>query len=207
MKKQTVIFDLGGVLVDWNPRYLYRKILDSEAEIDFFLTHIATSDWNEAQDAGRSLVDGTNILLEKHPDPKWKEPILAFYNRWPEMLGGAIMGTVNILKRCVDDPNLSVYALTNWSAETWPIALKEFDFLYWFEGVLVSGEEGMRKPAPEFYQLMMDRYSIDKSAAIFIDDNQRNVDASNAFGLTAVLFKDASQLDKDLQDLNILDQG
>ncbi len=199
MNKQTVIFDLGGVLIDWNPRYLYKKIFDTEEEIDYFLKHIATSDWNEEQDAGRSLVDGTQLLLEKHPDPKWKEAIHAFYDRWPEMLGGAIEGTVAILKKCIDNPNLRVYALTNWSAETWPIALREFEFLHWFEGVLVSGAEGMRKPAPAFYQLMMDRFDIDKSTAIFIDDNQRNVDASHTFGLKAVLFKEPSQLEKELE--------
>lgn len=201
MKIQTVIFDLGGVLVDWNPRYLYKKIFDSEEEIDFFLDKIATFDWNEKQDAGRSLAEATTILLDRHPDPKWVEPIRAFYGRWTEMLGGAVEGSVNILKNCVDDPNLRVYALTNWSAETWPLALKEFEFLHWFEGVLVSGEEGMRKPAPDFYQLMMDRFDIDKSTAIFIDDNHRNVDASNAFGLKAILFREAGQLEEELGKL------
>lgn len=198
---QTVIFDLGGVLIDWNPRYLYEKMFDSEEDIDYFLSNIATSDWNEEQDAGRSLAEATELLLRQYPDPKWEEPIKAFYGRWPEMLGGAIEGTVNILKKCIDNPNLRVYALTNWSAETWPIALKEFEFLHWFEGVLVSGAEGMRKPAPEFYQLMMDRFEIDKGTAVFIDDNKRNVDASNAFGLKAVLFRDPEQLEEELKEV------
>ncbi len=200
----TIIFDLGGVLIDWNPKYLYRKIFDTEEEIDFFLTTIATSDWNEEQDAGRSLQDATNILLQKYSDEKWKEPINAFYGRWTEMLGGAINGTVDILRQCIDQPSLHVYALTNWSAETWPVALQEFEFLHWFEGVLVSGQEGMRKPAPAFYQLMMDRYSIEKEHALFIDDNQRNVDASNAFGLRALLFKQPDKLKRELRQLGVI---
>ncbi len=194
----TIIFDLGGVLVDWNPRYLYRKLFDSEAEIEYFLEHIATSDWNEAQDAGRSLQAGTAQLLSEHPEEKWREAIQAFYGRWPEMLGGAIEDSVSILKEYIDNPEYQVYALTNWSAETWPIALREFDFLHWFEGVLVSGEEGMRKPAPEFYQLMMDRYDLDKSRCIFIDDNERNVLAARAFGLESIHFQNDGSLGESL---------
>lgn len=204
MKKDTIIFDLGGVLVDWNPKYLYRKIFDTEEEVNYFLDNIATGDWNEEQDAGRSFEDATNELLANFPDEKWRQPILDFYGRWTEMIGGEFTGTVSILKELIDDPTYRVLALTNWSSESWPIALDMFDFLHWFEGVLVSGQEGMRKPADEFYQLMMDRYNIKKQAAIFIDDNQRNVDASNAFGLDAILFKNADDLRAELLTIGIL---
>lgn len=204
MKKDTIIFDLGGVLVDWNPHYLYDTFFEDKADADYFLEHIATGDWNEEQDAGRSLEDGTAFLLESHPEEKWKEAILAFYGRWKEMLGGSIEGTVLILKELIEDPTYRVLALTNWSGETWPIAMEEFDFLHWFEGVLVSGDEGMRKPADAFYQLMMDRYEIKKEAALFIDDNQRNVDASNKFGLDALLFSNPDTLRADLQERGIL---
>jgi len=199
----TIIFDLGGVLVDWDPRYLYRKIFKTEAEIDYFLEHIATGDWNEGQDAGRSLKDGTDLLLSKFPDEKWREPIEAFYGRWPEMLGGAIEDSVNVLKCYIDSPDYQVYALTNWSAETWPIALREFDFLHWFEGVLVSGEEGMRKPAPAFYQLMMDRYELDKSSCVFIDDNERNVLAARDFGMQSIHFQNDGSLKEAIEKLII----
>jgi len=204
MKINTIIFDLGGVLIDWNPKYLYRKIFDTEEEVNYFLQHIATSDWNEEQDAGRSFTDATHELLQKFPEEKWREAILAFYGRWTEMLKGQIDGTVDILKKFVEDPNYRVLALTNWSRESWPIALDMFDFLHWFEGVLVSGQEGIRKPAPEFYQLMMDRYQIDKTTSIFIDDNQRNVNASNEFGLKAILFENPSLLASQLKMLNLL---
>jgi len=202
-KVETIIFDLGGVLIDWNPQYLYKNIFDTQEEIDYFLGHIATSDWNEEQDAGRSLKDATQLLLEQYSDPKWEEPIRAFYGRWTEMLGGSIQGTVDILKSLIDHPNYRVYALTNWSGETFPIALDLFEFLHWFEGVLVSGDEKMRKPAHAFYQLMMDRYRIEKETAIFIDDNQRNVDASNAFGLQAILFESPEMLRKELNSFGI----
>lgn len=204
MKKDTIIFDLGGVLIDWNPLYLYDSFFEDASDTKYFLEHIATSDWNEEQDAGRSLAAGTALLLESHPEEKWREAILAFYGRWKEMLGGSVDGTVSILKELVDDPRYRVLALTNWSGETWPVALEEFEFLHWFEGVLVSGDEGMRKPAVAFYQLMMDRYEIKKEAAIFIDDNQRNVDASNQFGLDALLFTEADTLRIDLQGMGIL---
>jgi len=201
---QTVIFDLGGVLIDWNPRYLYDKIFSTKSEVDYFLENITTFDWNEKQDAGRLLQEATSILLERYPQEKWREPIEAFYGRWSEMLSGSIAGTVDILRECKDNPDLSIFALTNWSAETWPIAVERFEFLNWFEGTLVSGEEGMKKPANEFYLRLLDKFSIDKDTAIFIDDNQRNVDASNALGLKAILFNDPEQLRKDLLELGLL---
>jgi len=201
MKINTIIFDLGGVLIDWNPKYLYRKIFETEEEVNYFLENIATSDWNEEQDAGRSFEDATSELLKKFPQEKWRQAIIDFYGRWTEMIGGQFDGTVEILKELIDNPNYRVLALTNWSSESWPIALDMFDFLHWFEGVLVSGQEGMRKPAVEFYQLMMDRYQIDKHTAIFIDDNQRNVDASNTFGLRAILFENAESLAEILKNI------
>ena len=194
----TIIFDLGGVLVDWNPRYLYRKLFETEEEIDYFLDNIATNDWNEGQDAGRSLKDGTELLLSNYPEEKWREAIKAYYGRWPEMLGGAIDDSVQILKHYTNSADFQVYALTNWSAETWPIALREFDFLHWFEDVLVSGEEGMRKPTPEFYQLMMDRYNLKKSHCVFIDDNERNVIAARAFGIKSIHFQNDGSLSEGL---------
>lgn len=204
MKTETIIFDLGGVLIDWNPRYLFDTFFENTADADYFLEHIATSDWNETQDGGRSLADGTAVLLQSHPEEKWRAAILAFYGRWKEMLGGSIEGTVSILKELINDPRYRVLALTNWSGETWPVALEEFEFLHWFEGVLVSGQEGMRKPADAFYQLMMDRYDITKETALFIDDNQRNVDASIKFGLDAILFTDADGLRLDLENRGVL---
>lgn len=192
----TIIFDLGGVLIDWNPRYLYRKLLANEAEIEHFLTHIATSDWNEAQDAGRSLADGTALLVAKHP--AYETLIRAFYGRWPEMLGGPIQETVEILRELKTAGRYDLFALTNWSAETWPVALAEYDFLHWFQGVLVSGEEKMRKPAPAFYRLLEERFPLQLSTSLFIDDNLRNVEAARALGLRSIHFQSPDQLREEM---------
>jgi 2-haloacid dehalogenase len=198
----TLIFDLGGVLIDWNPRYLYRKLLNSEAEIDHLLSNITTSDWNEAQDAGRSLAEGTALLAQQHPE--YEELIRAFYGRWPEMLGGPIAGTVDILTRLKQDKQYDLFALTNWSAETWPVTLQEYDFLSWFQGVLVSGEEKMRKPTPAFYQLLEERFPLKLSTSLFIDDNLRNVEAARALGLRSIHFHSPEQLREGLQKFEIL---
>lgn len=197
----TIIFDLGGVLIDWNPSYLYRKLLSSEAEIDHFLSNIATSDWNEAQDAGRSLAEGTALLVEQHPE--YEALIRAFYGRWPEMLGGPIIGTVEILTQLKQEAKYDLFALTNWSAETWPIALREYDFLSWFKGVLVSGEEKMRKPTPAFYLLLEERFPLQLATSLFIDDNLRNVEAARALGLRSIHFHSPEQLSEELRNFGI----
>jgi 2-haloacid dehalogenase len=194
---KTIIFDLGGVLIDWNPRYLYRKIMDSEAEVEDFLQNITTSDWNEAQDAGRPLVEATALLVEQYPDQA--ALISAFYGRWTEMLAGPITGTVNILQHLKEQQQYDLFALTNWSAETWPLALERYDFLGWFQGVLVSGQEKMRKPAPAFYRLMEERFPLRLSSSLFIDDNLRNVQAAESLGLRSIHFKSPQQLEKELQ--------
>lgn len=200
----TIIFDLGGVLVDWNPRYLYRKIFEKEDKMEYFLTHICTSDWNEEQDGGRSLAEGTQILVNQYPE--WEKEIRAFYGRWEEMLGGVIMDTLSILASIKDSKKYRLYALTNWSSETFPIAQKRYDFLNWFEGILVSGTEKMRKPAPEFYQLLLDRFQIISSTALFIDDNLRNVEAARKMGITTIHFQSPTQLLEELRALKVIEE-
>lgn len=190
------------MLIDWNPRYLYRKLLPSESEIDYFLNNIATSDWNEAQDAGRSLAEGTALLVEEYPE--YKALIQAFYGRWPEMLGGPIIGTVDLLAQLKKENAYDLFALTNWSAETWPVALQEYDFLSWFQGILVSGVEKMRKPTPAFYQLLEERFPLQLATSLFIDDNLRNVEAARRLGLRSIHFHSPEQLREELLKLGIL---
>src|SRR4051812_11728488 len=131
----TIIFDLGNVLIDWNPRYLYRKIFKTEEEVSWFLENICTSEWNDEQDAGRSFEDATKYLIDKHPDHELA--IRAWYERWQETIGGSLHETVEILKHFKEQTNHRLYALTNWSAESFPWALSTFDFLHWFEGIVV----------------------------------------------------------------------
>ena len=203
MKKiNAVIFDLGGVLIDWNPRYVYRTIFKTEEEIDWFFANITTGEWNENQDAGYPLAQATEDLVKKHPE--WEKEIRAYYDRWEEMLGGPIHETVEILRQLKQQPELKTYALTNWSAETFPVALERYDFLHWFDGRLVSGEEKTRKPFPEIYQKLIDRFSINPAEAIFIDDSLRNIKGAEALGITGIHFQGHPQLKEELYKHNLL---
>ena len=199
----TIIFDLGGVLIDWNPLYVFNDLIPDQERRNYFFENVCTSHWNEQQDAGTLISKATDERIALFPD--WENEIQAYYGRWVEMLGEPLLGTVEILKKLTDSPDYRVYALTNWSAETFPIAksMERFHFLHWFEGVLVSGEEKMIKPQPEIFELILSRYNIDRTKAIFIDDNLRNVHASNAVGLQAIHFQSAEQLAKELRQLSI----
>jgi len=198
----TIIFDLGAVLIDWNPRHLYRKIFKTEEEITWFLDNICTHDWNEKQDAGRTFEEATEELLQKFPEHE--APIRAWYDRWQETISGPIQGTVDILKQIKEQDQHKLYALTNWSAQTFPWALQNFEFLHWFEGIVVSGHEKTRKPFPEFFQILFDRYQVNPKTALFIDDSQRNIDGALAVGLPGIHFKSPEQLKADLHKLEIL---
>jgi 2-haloacid dehalogenase len=200
-KIETVIFDLGGVLIDWNPRYLYRKILKDEDQITWFLENICTSEWNDQQDAGRSFDEAIRELIAKHPE--WEEAITAWGSRWQETISGPIEGTVNILKKIKTGRTKKLYALTNWSAETFPWALDNFEFLHWFEGIVVSGVEKTRKPHPEFYHILFDRYQVNPSTALFIDDNIKNIKGAQAVGLNTIHFEDPQTLQNTLTRLGV----
>lgn len=202
MKPETIIFDLGGVLIDWNPRYLYRKIFKTEEEITWFLDTICTPQWNEQQDAGRSFEEATSELIRKHPG--FEVPIRAWYDRWQETVGGPIQETVEILRMIREKPDYRLYALTNWSAETFPWARNQYDFLRWFEGIVVSGEEKTMKPRAEFYQILLDRYRVNPASALFIDDNLANVEGARAVGMDAIHFRQPAQLRQVLEAKKIL---
>ncbi|HEX7016170.1 MAG TPA: HAD family phosphatase [Cyclobacteriaceae bacterium] len=197
----TVIFDLGGVLIDWNPRYLYRKIFKTDEEIEWFLGNICTAEWNDLQDEGRSFAEATEELIARHPE--WEMPIRAWYDRWEETISGPIDGTVEIL-RTVRSSNHNLYALTNWSSESFPIALKKFDFLNWFDGIVVSGVEKMRKPDPRFFRVLFDRYTVEPGRSVFIDDNEKNIHAGRELGLNVIRFVSPEQLRTDLTKLGIV---
>lgn len=197
----TFIFDLGAVLIDWNPIYLYRKLFDDEAQMQHFLANITTSDWNEEQDAGRGLHDGTELLVSRYPEHE--DNIRAFYGRWEEMLGGPIDATVEIFRKLKESGQYKIYALTNWSAETFGIARERYDFLSWFDGIVMSGEEKMRKPFPAFYQILLDRYKVNPSEALFIDDNARNVAAAIKMGIPSIHFTTPEALKEELTSYGI----
>ncbi len=200
----TLVFDLGGVLIDWNPDYLYKNIFPNEEERRWFLSTICTPDWNEEQDGGRSLQEGTELLVKKFPEHEVS--IRAYYDRWKEMLGGPIHETVEIFRELKFHTELKLYALTNWSAETFPVALELYDFLHWFDGRLVSGEEKVRKPLPEIYQLLVQRFDIQPEKAIYVDDNLRNVLPARELGFHGIHFKSPQQFRSELVEAGVLSQ-
>ena len=202
MPINTIIFDLGGVLLDWNPMYVYKNYFDSDEKLNYFFSNICTPDWNEEQDAGRSIVDATQLRVAEFPG--WEQAIRDYYGRWTEMLRGPLPETVELFKQLKETNRYKIYALTNWQTSLFEIALVRYNFLHWFDGRVVSGEEKTRKPYPEFYKRLLDRYSVDPSEAIFIDDNLRNVQGGEAVGIKGIHFKDAGQLKKELIALQLL---
>mgnify|MGYP002621255607 FL=1 len=201
-KIKNIIFDLGGVLIDWNPDYVFKEVFKDDEKLAWFYREICTMDWNENQDAGYPLKKATEERIALFP--QYEDWIRMYYGRWEEMLGESIQGTVDLLKQCVDSPALKVVALTNWSAETFPIALKKFDFLQWFEGIVVSGEEMTRKPFPDIYQTTLKRFDLKPEQSLFIDDNKRNIEAAKALGIHCIHFSSPQQLEKELKKLNVL---
>ena len=197
----TIIFDLGGVLIDWNPEYVFREVIPDADKRRYFFDHICTHDWNIEQDAGRLLSDATEMLVKEHPD--WEFEIRSFYGRWEDMLGGPIPDTVALFRELRDKGTHRLLALTNWSHETFPVALQRYDFLHWFEGILVSGEEKTRKPFPEIYHLIIDRYGLDASQSVFIDDNLGNVEAAKGVGMQGIHFQGADALRASLRALEV----
>ena len=202
MNIKTIIFDLGGVLIDWNPEYLYLDIFEGDrVKMNAFFEQVCTMDWNENQDAGYPLSKATEDRIALFPE--YETLIKIYYGRWEEMLGEAITGSVQILKKLINDPKFRVVALTNWSAESFPVAIKRYPFLQHFEGILVSGEEKMRKPFTEIYELMLERYKLKAATSVFIDDNLDNVVGARKVGMKAIHYKNSQQLTNELKYLGV----
>ena len=198
----AVIFDLGGVLIDWNPRYLYRKVFGADTTaMEHFLANICTSDWNEQQDAGRPFADAVRLLSQQHPEHA--AHIALYDTRWPEMLAGAIEPTVQLLS-ALRGRGVPLYALTNWSHEKFPVAKQRFEFLGWFEHILVSGEVRLKKPDRRIFELLLERIGRRAEETLFIDDSPKNVAAARQLGMQAVQFETPAGLEKDLRGLGLL---
>jgi 2-haloacid dehalogenase len=198
----VAVFDLGGVVIDWNPRYLYRKLFNgNETAMEHFLAEVCSSTWNEQQDAGRSFADGCASLKRLHPDKA--ELIDAWFQRYKEMLGGEIPGTVDILQQ-LRSQSVPIYALSNWSAETFPIAVSRFECLSWFNGVLLSGDVKLLKPDRRIFQIFLDTFRIEPNRAIYIDDRSENVETAIELGMRGVIFRDSSALRAELTQTGLL---
>lgn len=202
MKVKNVIFDLGGVLVDWNPRYLFRKIFSSEEKMENFLKNVCHQDWNEKQDAGRSFEEGIAELLAQHPH--FKDEILAYDSRWEEMLAGDIPGTVLLLEKIKRQDKHRVLALSNWSADKFPVAERRFSFLKLFEHIVVSGRVKMKKPDEDIFLHLCQVCEIKPAESVFIDDVPANLETAKKLGFQTLHFVSPEKLKKDLHEMQIL---
>jgi 2-haloacid dehalogenase len=197
----TVVFDLGNVLIAWDPRRLYRQLIDDEQRMEWFLHEVCSSAWNEQQDAGRPWAEATALLRAQYPEHA--ELIDAYHLRWEETLVGPIEESVAILGE-LKARGVRLLALTNWSQETFPIARQRYPFLQWFEGIVVSGEERLVKPDPRIYQRLLERYGVVPSRALYIDDSARNVAAAEALGMQGWWFREPAGLRARLGELGLL---
>jgi 2-haloacid dehalogenase len=201
--RSIVVFDLGGVLIDWNPRHLYRKLFHGDdSAMEHFLATVCTPSWNLQQDAGRPFSEGCAELKALYPQQA--ELIDAWLRRYDEMLAGTIPGAIEILAE-LHARAVPLYALSNWSAETFPIALKRFDFLQWFQGTLLSGEARLLKPDPRLFRLFCEKFAVDPSQIVYIDDLALNVEAATALGMHGIQFVGPPALRAELVKLGLLD--
>ena len=199
---RDVIFDFGGVLVDWNPRHLYRRLFPGDPDgMERFLAEVCTTEWNQRQDAGRPWAEAIADLVARRPAQA--ELIRAYHERWEEMLGGAIDGSVAILGE-VRAAGHRLLGLTNWSSETFPLARARFRFFDWFDGIVVSGEEKLIKPDPRLYRRLLERHRVDPARAVFIDDSRTNVEAAVALGIHGIHFRSPPALRDELTALGVL---
>jgi 2-haloacid dehalogenase len=203
IERTVAVFDLGGVLIDWNPRHLYRKLFaGDDAAMEHFLANVCTTEWNQCQDAGRSFADAVNELLPLHADKL--ELIEAFGKRFDEMIAGPIQGAVHILAE-LKRLGRPVYAISNWSAETFPPQMQRFPFLSWFDGIVISGREGIIKPDLRIFRILCERYAVDPRSAVFIDDVAANAQAASALGIHGIHFRSAEQLRRELTAVGLLE--
>ena len=198
----TVIFDLGNVLIEWDPRHLYRKIFDDEARMEHFLAEVCHGAWNKEQDRGRPFAEGVRLKVAEYP--QYESEIRSYHERWDEMLNGPMEENVRVLEDLRQKPNINLYAITNWSAETFPVAQQRFAFLEYFQDTIVSGEIELVKPDAAIYRVLLDRQPIVPEQAIFIDDTYENVVGAEALGIRGIHLTPETNLRKELEALNVL---
>jgi 2-haloacid dehalogenase len=201
---EALVFDIGGVLLDWNPRHLYRKLFTNEDEMEWFLAEICSPAWHAPHDRGVSTAPSCAELASQYPE--LSELIWAWSKRSEEMIGGVDAGSVEVL-RAVRATGLPCYALTNHERETYPLRFERFAFLDWFDGTVVSGQEGMAKPEPAIFNLLLDRFGLTPSTTLMIDDSKENVEAARALGMQTVLFRSSGQLRSELEDAGVLSRS
>jgi 2-haloacid dehalogenase len=199
---KKIIFDFGGVLMDWNPRYFFRDYFNDDEKMEFFLKNIAEDEWNAEQDRGRSLKDGTDIQVAKFPE--WETEIRAYYDNWTTMLRADIPENVEVLRK-LRHSDYELFGLTNWSAETFPYALENYDFFDIFEGkIVVSGTEKLIKPDPKIWHVLLERYNLKAEESVFIDDNPKNIEVAKSLGFATVHIIEEISLETELKSLGLI---
>lgn len=198
---KNIIFDFGGVLMDWNPRYFFKDYFNDDEKMEFFLKNIADDDWNAEQDRGRSLAEGTEILIAKFPE--WETEIRAYYDNWTTMLRSDIPENVAVLRK-LEHSEYDLFGLTNWSAETFPYALENYDFFKIFDGkIVVSGTEKLIKPDPKIWEVLLERYNIKANESVFIDDNAKNIETAKNLGFVTIHITEETNLAEELRNLGV----
>ncbi|SHF46416.1 HAD family hydrolase [Chryseobacterium vrystaatense] len=201
MEIKNIIFDFGGVLMDWDPRYFFKNYFNDNERMEYFLKNIAQDEWNIEQDRGRSLAEGTEIQVKKFPE--WEKEIRAFYDNWTVMLKSDIPQNVEVLRK-LKNTDYNLFGLTNWSEETFPYALENYDFFQIFEGkIVVSGTEKLIKPDPKIWHVLLERYNIKAEESVFIDDNTKNIEMAKSLNFHTIQVDPETNLEQELIKLRI----
>ncbi len=199
MNIKNIVFDFGGVLVDWNPRHLYKNVFSDEEEMEYFLNNVCTMDWNHQQDAGRSFEDGVKELAAEFPN--YKDEITKYHTQWPEMLGGEMHHNTSLIDKLKEKYRL--FGLTNWSAEKFPIAYELYPFFQKLEGIVVSGDEKIAKPDEKIFMLLLSRYGIQASESLFIDDSKPNIETAQRLGFQTIHYHNEVNLKKEFDRMGL----
>ena len=195
---KNIIFDFGGVLLDWNPSYLYKSYFNNDEEMEHFLADICNGEWNIRQDAGRPFAEAVKELQAKFPE--YAEAIQMYDDDWEKMLKCELPESIDLLKE-LKFMGYGIYGLTNWSAEKIGYAFANYSFFSLFDGIVVSGVEKVVKPDRKIYEILLERYSLKPGECVFIDDNQDNVDMAKVLGINAIRFDNIGNVKEHLETL------
>lgn len=196
----AVAFDLGGVLIDWNPRHLYRQLISDQDELEHFLSRICTPEWHLAHDKGVDTEQSCRELAQVHPE--YADLIMAWAHRGEDMVAGVFDDTVAVLAE-LRSGGVRCFALSNMEPDTFVKRRRRFAFFGLLDGWVISGHEGVAKPDRAIFEILLSRYGLEPAATVFIDDNLANVAAAERLGVVAIEFTTAAQLRKELSDLGL----
>jgi 2-haloacid dehalogenase len=200
MAIKNIIFDFGGVLIDWNPRYFYKDVFSDIKEMEYFLSEVWSPQWNMKHDAGYSFSEITHELKELHPE--YRNEIEMYQQNWEKMIKGEISENTKLLNPLKSKYRL--FGLTNWSAEAFPVIYPKYEFFKAFEGIVVSGEEKLVKPGKLIYQLLLNRYDLLENESLFIDDSLKNIETANELGFSTIHINGTQSLEEQLISMGVI---